>query len=173
MWRLSGWPTTYGRKPTADDFIVPTRNMTEANPLGNARDATEAQRQLIADLELLGLRTKAGKRQHRRGHDLRRTFITLARTDGAIDGLLRWVTHGPSSDMMDVYTSPPWAALCTEITKLKVELREGQLVELAPELLTASVQREQSATKRWKARNPREPRTAPDRLPGAVPPATP
>jgi integrase len=111
QWKLSGWSTTYGRRPTADDVIVPTRNMTEANPLGTARDATEAQRQLIADLDLLGLRTKAGKRQHRRGHDLRRMFITLARTDGAIDGLLRWVTHGPSSDMIDVHTTPPWSAL--------------------------------------------------------------
>jgi hypothetical protein len=104
--------------------------MTDANPLGTAREAAETQKQLIADLELLKLRTKAGKKLHRRGHDMRRTFITLARTDGAIDGLLRWVTHGPTSDMMDVYSSPPWSALCTEVAKLKLALREGALVTL-------------------------------------------
>ena len=97
---------------------------------GTARDANESQRQLVADLLLLTLRTKAGKRMNRRGHDMRRTFSTLARTDGAIDGLLRWVTHGPISDMMDVYSSPPWSALCTEVAKPKIALREGALVML-------------------------------------------
>ena len=61
---------------------------------------------------------------------MRRTFVTLARTDGAIDGLLRWVTHGPTTDMMDVYSSPPWSALCAEVAKLKVAVREGALVPM-------------------------------------------
>ncbi len=61
---------------------------------------------------------------------MRRTFITLARTDGAIDSLLRWITHGPTSDMLDVYSSPPWSALCAEAAKLKIELREGTLVPM-------------------------------------------
>jgi hypothetical protein len=80
---------------------------------------------------------------------LRRTFVTLARTDGAIDGLLRWVTHGSSTDMMDLYTTPPWASLCAEVVKLKIELREGKLIELPAELLTASLQRASAANKRW------------------------
>jgi integrase len=83
-WKLSGWSAVYGRRPTPDDFIVPTRNMSEAKPLGTPRGANESQRQLVADLELLKLRTKAGKKQSRRGHGMRRTFITLARTDGAM-----------------------------------------------------------------------------------------
>jgi integrase len=130
LWKLSGWEETYGRKPTADDLIVPTRNMT-------ARKPAEAQEALIADLQLLELRVRAGKDRNRRGHDLRRTFVTLARTDGAIDGLLRWVTHGSSTDMMDLYTTPPWASLCAEVAKLKIELREGKLIELPAELLAA------------------------------------
>lgn len=145
-WKLSGWNETYGRTPTPEDFIVPTRNMNSDNPRGTARDATEAQRQLLADLELLGMRTKAGEKRKRRGHDLRRTFITLARTDGAIDGLLRWVTHGPSSDMMDVYSSPPWEALCAEVAKLKISLLDGALVPLATDLATGP----RSTTKRWR-----------------------
>jgi integrase len=66
LWKLSGWEETYGRKPTADDLIVPTRNMT-------ARKPAEAQEALIADLQLLELRVRAGKDRNRRGHDLRRT----------------------------------------------------------------------------------------------------
>jgi integrase len=131
-WKLSGWCAVYGRRPTTDDLIVPTRNMTDERPHGTPRDANEAQRQLLADLGRLELRTKAGTNQKRRGHDLRRTFISLARTDGALDGPLRWVTHGPSvSNMTELYSTFTWAALCTEVAKLKVTLREGTLVPLA------------------------------------------
>lgn len=143
-WKLSGWAEWYGRAPTSEDLIVPTRNMT-------VRDATEAQRQLIADLALLGLRVRAGHKRNRRGHDLRRTFISLARGDGASDGPLRWVTHGPSvSSITELYSTFTWAQLCEAVSKLKVELREGKLLELSPEAATDSVRRAQSAKKRWK-----------------------
>jgi hypothetical protein len=64
-----------------DEFIVSTRNMTE-------RLCPEAQNTFRNDLELLGLR-------RRRGHDLRRTFITLAQVGGAHRDLLETITHGP------------------------------------------------------------------------------
>jgi len=50
---------------------------------------------------------------------MRRTFARLARANGAIDGLLRFVTHGLTSDMIDVYSSPPWGALCAEVTRTR------------------------------------------------------
>jgi hypothetical protein len=51
------------------------------------------------DLEALGMR-------HRRGHDLRRTFITLAQVDGARREVLKVMTHGPSADdIVSLYTS--------------------------------------------------------------------
>jgi integrase len=126
-WR-DAWPSFYGRAPELEDFIVPTRKMTK-------RDANEAQRQLVYDLEKLGLRTKAGKERNRRGHDLRRTLITLARQDGAIDSMLRWVTHGPKpSEILDTYSTPPWEALCAEIVKLRISL---PVSELGPTLVQA------------------------------------
>lgn len=124
-WKLFGWEDLYGHHPKPLDLIIPTRNLTR-------RDANESQRQLKADLELVGLRVKAGKARFRRGHDLRRTLITLARADGAIDSLLRWITHGPKpSEILDVYSSPPWESLCTEIGKLKIELLEGKVIAMA------------------------------------------
>lgn len=123
-WKLGGWERTYGAKPTADDLIVRTRRA------GNVYRPADTQLRFVEDLAKIGLRTKASTR-NRRGHDLRRTLITLARADGAIDSLLRWVTHGPRpSEMLDVYSSPPWAALCGEISKLKIELRTGSVVQL-------------------------------------------
>ncbi len=124
-WKLSGWEELYGDAPKPTDLIVPTRNLTE-------RDPWDSQEQLIADLEKLGLRIMAGKKQRRRGHDLRRTLITLARADGAIDSLLRWVTHGPKpSEILDVYSSPPWESLCAEVSKLKISLRTGEVIAMA------------------------------------------
>lgn len=120
-WKLGGWERQYGRAPKADDLIVRTRRG------GQRYKAGATQKQFLVDLDTLGLRVKASTR-NRRGHDLRRTLITLARADGAIDSLLRWVTHGPRpSEILDVYSSPPWDALCAEISKLRVRLLDGQV----------------------------------------------
>jgi len=48
---------------------------------------------------------------------------------GARKDLLRWVTHGPEGDKVSLYTTLPWPALCDEVTKLRIELREGRLLE--------------------------------------------
>jgi hypothetical protein len=53
-WKLSGWERTYGRAPTPNDLIVPTRNMT-------VRPAADAQRAFLQDLETLGLRRRRGQ----------------------------------------------------------------------------------------------------------------
>ncbi len=123
-WKLEGWEDMYGEKPKPQHLIIPTRNLTR-------RGAAESQRQLLHDLEKIGLRVRAGQTRNRRGHDLRRTLITLSRADGAIDSLLRLVTHGASgNDMLDIYSTPVWADVCREISKLKIELPTGSLVQL-------------------------------------------
>jgi len=85
-----------------------------------------SHKRLVADLKTLRLR-------HRRGHDLRRTFISLARTDGARKDILELVTHTPGrSQAIDVYTSFPWEALCEEVLKLKVHRESpSELIPLA------------------------------------------
>lgn len=119
-WKRDGWEKTYGRKATPDDFIVPTRRF-------NQHAAAESQKQFVKDLKKLGLRHRAGVKNNRRGHDLRRTVITLARSDGANDAWLRWITHGPrANEMLDQYSSPPWETLCAELAKLKLELPEQE-----------------------------------------------
>lgn len=123
-WKLGGWARMYKRAPMGSDLIVQTRRA------GNVYAPADTQVRFVEDLGVLGLRQKASTR-NRRGHDLRRTLITLARADGAIDSLLRWVTHGPKpGEILDVYSSPPWEALCTEVAKLRVRLLEGAVVAL-------------------------------------------
>ena len=90
--------------------------------------------------------TKAGQAQdcdrielrRRRQHDLRRSFITLARTDGARRDVLEVITHGPRGNIVDIYTTLPWPLLCEEVAKLRVQLLEGQVIQL-PKTATASV----------------------------------
>jgi hypothetical protein len=115
-WKLSGRRQLFGRAPKADDLILPNRDGEHRNP----------RRSIVRfhyDLEKLGLRK-------RRQHDCRRTFISLAQADGARKDILRWVTHGPTGDIMDIYTTLPWDALCAEVSKLRVEIREGRVLEL-------------------------------------------
>jgi integrase len=114
-WKLAGWERTYGRAPTAQDLVAPSRNLTP-------KDKHEAPKQLAADLELLKLRP-------RRGHDLRRTFVTLAQVDGARRDLLETISHGPRGDIVSVYTTFPWPALCAEVEKLRISIREGIVLD--------------------------------------------
>lgn len=122
LWREQGWPAFYGRNPEPADMIVTTRK-------GRRKKADETQKQFVKDLEKIGLRTSAGKTRNRRGHDLRRTLITLARTDGATDQWLRWITHGPKSgEMLDTYSTPPWEVLCATIAKLRITVKLGAVL---------------------------------------------
>ena len=67
-----------------------------------------------------------------RGHDFRRSFISLAREDGADFSILRRVTHKAPRDIMEDHTSVSLATLCREVLKLKLDLpRLAEVVPLA------------------------------------------
>ena len=70
--------------------------------------------------------------------------------DGARRDLLESITHGPRGDIVSIYTTFPWPALCDEVAKLKINMREGILLEgdfrsLATEFATNQVK----ARNRW------------------------
>lgn len=115
-WKLSGWAAQFGRAPTPDDLLCPSAT------LENLRD-TVVLREFHADCDAVGIR-------RRRTHDTRRTFISLARADGANKDILRQVTHQPEGDQVDEYTTLPWASLCAEVSKLKIQFVTGQLLGL-------------------------------------------
>lgn len=123
-WKLSGFEQLTGRKPRPEDPIVPSRR-------GAYRNVNASLRRFHEDLERIGLRA-------RRQHDARRTFISIARADGAVSEILHFATHGPDGDIMDDYTTLPWAALCAEVAKVRISLREGKLVELPMAVVAGS-----------------------------------
>jgi hypothetical protein len=94
-WKLSGFEQLTGRTPRPDDPIVPSRR-------GAYRNVNASLRRFHEDLERIGLRA-------RRQHDARRTFISIARADGAVADKLHFATHGPDGAIMDDYTTLPWA----------------------------------------------------------------
>lgn len=102
---LADWRKTSARTaPT--DFIV-------WSPRGRMLKQNNVLLTLKADLRLLGL-------SKRRVHDTRRTFISLGISDGARGDILRWVSHGTSRNVFDVYTTVSWEALCAEVAKLNI-----------------------------------------------------
>lgn len=109
-WHEEGWERVYGRRPKPSDLVVPTLE-------GNCR-ADPTLRELHADLAMLGA-------PPRRVYDMRRTFISLAQADGARRDVLRWVTHGGSSDVMDLYTTIPWEARCEAVACLRLGSARG------------------------------------------------
>jgi integrase len=79
-WRDEGWREMMGRAPTPDDLVVPCP-AREKFAAGRMSDKNYSRKRLMEDLTVFGLR-------HRRGHDLRRTMISLARRDGARKDIL-------------------------------------------------------------------------------------
>lgn len=124
-WLTEGWPAMMGRKPTADDVFVPTPK-GQRIPLGRMRDKNYSWKRVKEDLETLQLR-------HRRGHDLRRTMISLALADGADKWKLELCTHTPRKKdrAIDLYNSQSWPSLCAEVAKLRIELRGSEHVSLS------------------------------------------
>ncbi len=122
QWRAVGWVELRGRKPEADDLVCPSRR-------GVCRSVNHGRKKLAQDLERLGLRD-------RRQHDLRRTFVSLARAGGADEGLLKWITHGPPATVLDSYTTLPWPTLCAQLHGLHLQLTysRSKVLELQGEI---------------------------------------
>lgn len=110
-WRFH-WPAIFDRQPGADDLILPTMGDSARTKPGLMRNRKYVSRRFGIDLDELKLR-------HRRFHDLRRTFISLAIEDGAAPDVLRTVTHtAGGSTAFDIYKSFTWAAKCSAVTCL-------------------------------------------------------
>ena len=122
-WRMRGWAEQQERAPGIDDLVVPHSRPTNRGRrvvFGGMRSDHDSYKRLRVDLDALGLR-------RRRVHDLRRTFITLAREDGAEKDILHLCTHGaPGQDVMELYTSFGWATLCKQVSAL--QMRRAQAV---------------------------------------------
>lgn len=131
-WKLVGWPQMMGRTPGADDLVVPLPSDDAQRRTNNPGSERMRSRQYSwdrltqVDLRALGLR-------NRRFHDLRRTMISLAITDGARKDLLKLCTHGPpKKEGIDAYITIGWEPLCKEISMLKVERRfDREVVSVA------------------------------------------
>lgn len=137
-WLEEHWPRVYGRHPTPDDFIVPTRTFNCIN----AKDAGEAMKR---DLDVLGLRVKAGKKRSRGGHDLRSWFETRCIEDEADSMLIRRVTHAAPKTVSGGYERFSWATICREVVKLNVGILGGEPLRVITEQLQAEVK----AAGRW------------------------
>jgi integrase len=124
-WRLGGWARAYGRPPTDADLVCPVtgepgRQGPHLDP-GAMRDRHWARKRLVRDLAVLQIR-------HRRAHDLRRTGISLAQDDGADRAILRWGTHAPPVEILDLYTTLEWQTLCREVAKMRVARQQHGLL---------------------------------------------
>jgi integrase len=122
-WKLTGWRQRMGRAPRQDDLIIPTIN-------GTHRDVRKALEDFHEDLGRLGLR----KRRH---YDSRRTFISVGLDSGASKDILQSITHPRPADAFDLYRTASWAARCEAVSRIRIELRTGRVLELAPGLAAA------------------------------------
>jgi len=122
-WQAHGFELTMGRPPVPDDLVVPTppppKGKGRHSPAWRMRDKNYTRKCFLRDLRTLGI-------DPRRVHDLRRTFISLAREDGADKDVLRRGTHQPPKDVMELYTNVEWSKLCAEVAKLRILLIDSK-----------------------------------------------
>lgn len=147
-WR-DEWPSLFHREPGPDDPIVPMvfdepEKQARPNPRGGLmRRKTDTYKPWTTALDTLGLR-------HRRFHDLRATFITLALHDGAEPHVLERVTHNPKSTgtAFQGYNRTQWPTLCREVAKLRISLkRRSRASKLATARATRSATKQNSSRK--------------------------
>lgn len=140
-WRLRGFAETFGRPPRPDDWLVPDARTFEP------RTREQAGNALLRDMARLGIPHRLGAEgRGRRCHAFRHSFISFARSDGAIPDHLEPVTHNGAGAMIDRYTSLEWAPMCRAVACLRVDLRRAEVIELpraasaeGPELLDAQL----------------------------------
>ena len=80
--------------------------------------------------------------------------ITLCLSDGARKDILRWISHGPTGDIMDLYTTLPWNARCEEVAKLNIDLRNAAISEGVDEALLQSLLQSKLSTPSDKKKAP-------------------
>jgi len=114
-WRLVGWPRLTGRTPRADDLVVPQPDGAMHTPRAGA-DSLHGHAAAIG----IETRTPQGMRD---AHSFRRSFITLARTDGAPTDILERVTHNAKGAQIDAYTYFGWETLCAAVSALRLDPR--------------------------------------------------
>jgi integrase len=122
-WRMA-WPSTFARQPTPEDLVVPylRRHGRQGHQLetGSVRTKSAVHKAFTRDLAALGVR-------HRRGHDLRATFISLAEEDGADRDRIEDVTHTTRQSRrgaFEGYLRRAWPTLCAEVSKLRISRRQ-------------------------------------------------
>lgn len=105
-WQQEGFHASYGRPPSHDDLIVPSRT-------GKCRVSGTTHQNLQRDCRALGI-------PGRRTHDTRHTFISLARRDGARKEIIERITHNSRGDIVDRYTTFDWEPLCEAVACLQL-----------------------------------------------------
>lgn len=102
-WWDTGFEQVYCRKPTEDDFIVPSsRDSSRHSSEYGIYEAFQCalRRNGIANLTL---------------HATRNTFISLSRRAGARTDVLERVTHNARGAVIDIYTDFDWQPLCEAV----------------------------------------------------------
>jgi hypothetical protein len=123
-WKLGGFHRWVGRSWTPDDFIIPgpvprTRKNLRGDPNRMLTRHTSYKRLVNVDLPAVGLR-------HRRMHDMRHGFITVATEGGANYDDVKLITHAPPRSAFDRYVRVGWKRLCDAVMCIDVRRRRPE-----------------------------------------------
>lgn len=108
-WESFGFELVYGRRPTADDWIVPLPSKVNKH-----RTQDSAYRAFIKSCNAVGV-------ENLTLHSARHTLITWARRGGARSEVVETFTHNAKGAIIDQYTHWDWDAQCEAVSCLSYE----------------------------------------------------
>jgi len=130
-WRRVGFPMLFGRAPSPEDPIVPTRH----DPKGRSfRNTSTMHESAVDDAK----RAQLGRRVPWALHAMRATFLSRLENVGANMAIARRATHAAPTDIVGGYVRTTWADLCREVGKLDVQIRRPAKVLQLPVAKAAS-----------------------------------
>lgn len=140
-WRRKGFAESFGRHPKLGDLIVPDLHTKRA------RTKNQTIKALYRDLEKAKIERKGT-------HAFRRFFVTFARSDGARSDVVERITHNAKGEQIDGYTYFGWDVLCEAVACLRIDLRRGEVVQMARVAATGSHDATHDATRETQSNYP-------------------
>jgi integrase len=108
-WWREGWELVYSRRPTEDDFIMPSR--ADAGSNHTKSSAYKLWRKACVE---------AGVTNHSL-HSTRHTFTTFARRGTPRTDAVEAITHNKRGEMVDYYNHWLWTPLCEAMLSLNYQ----------------------------------------------------
>lgn len=141
-WKEVGFKALFGREPTDEDYIVPSRR-------NKPRSSNHMLKKLKKDVKMIGLSVPA----ERKLHAFRASYVSVLRNFGVTRDIVGAVTHGrkSSSHILDAfYTTWDWQTLCDGVLSIRYTKKNAVSLDQAVDGVSTFSQVPENNEQKWR-----------------------